>query len=80
MSNQQLHAELFTSDQRNALGYAVIEARQVVWQTAERAARWADTPDLADAYTQQLAYAQRRLAAMESIHDAANTWSWEVAP
>ena len=75
----ELHAELFTSDQRNALGYAVIEARQVVWETAERADRWRDHPQLADAYTAQLAYAERRLAAMESIHDAANTWSWEVA-
>jgi hypothetical protein len=75
-----LHAELFTSDQRNALKYAVIEARQVVWKTAERAWAWDKSdPWLAHAYTRQLAYAQRRLAAMESIHDAANTWSWEVA-
>jgi hypothetical protein len=74
-----LHAELFTSDHRLALGYAVIEARQSVWKSAERAARWADNAELADAYTAQLAYAQRRLEALESLHDAANTWSWEVA-
>lgn len=75
-----LHAELFTSGQRIALGYAVCEARRVVWETAERAWAWDKSdPWLAHAYTRQLAYAQRRLAAMESIHDAANTWSWEMA-
>jgi hypothetical protein len=74
-----LHAELFTSDHRLALSYAVIAARRSVWESAERAARWADNAELADAYTRQLAYDQRRMAALESLDDAANTWSWEVA-
>ena len=74
-----LHAELFTSDHRLALRYAVIEARRSVWESAERSARWGDNPEVADAYTAHLAYAQRRLEAMESLDDAANTWSWEVA-
>jgi hypothetical protein len=79
----ELNADLFTTDQRIALGYAVCEARRSVCEAAVRADRWRDHPQLADAYAKQFTYAERRLAAMESIHDAANTWpartwGWEV--